>query len=112
MRKLGLPVNLTATANQLNFAPISPPWLKHLAKEFIKYNMAVHSPGDCYGKLSVLRNFSQFLIQHAPHCSVSDINRPLIVAYIGFLQERKLSVHRNNQMLIHLRTFLETCAYR
>src|SRR5437667_2957000 len=112
MRKLGLPVNLTATTNQLNFAPISPPWLKHLAKMFMKYNIAVRSPGDCYDKLTVIRNFSQFLTRYAPQCSVSDIDRTLIVAYISFLQERKLSVRWRNQTLIRLRVFLETCAYR
>ena len=112
MRKMGLAVNLTTSNFRLNFAPISQPWLKHLAKEFMQYNVAVHSPGDCSEKLIVIRGFSQFLTQYAPHCHASDIDRALIVTYISFLQERKLSVTRRNKILVHLRVFLETCARR
>ncbi len=112
MRKMGLPVNLTASSFLLNFAPISQPWLKHLAKEFIKYNVAVRSPGDCCIKLGVICDFSRFLTQHAPQCYAWDIDRTLIITYISFLQERKLSVTWRNKSLVHLRVFLETCAHR
>lgn len=111
MRKMGLQVDLTVSHFQLNFAPISQPWLKHLAKEFLKYNAAVHSPGDCIIKLQAIRQFSRFLALHAPTCCVSDIDRALIVKYLGFLRERQLSIKRRNRTLTHLRTFLETCVY-
>ncbi len=109
MRKMGLPVNLTVSQFRLNFAPISQLWLKHLAKEFMKYNAAVHSPGDCMIKLQALREFSRFLARHAPTCCASDIDRALIVKYLGFLRERQLSVVWCNRAITHLRTFLETC---
>ena len=111
MRKMGLPVDLTVSQFRLNFAPISQPWLKHLAKEFLKYNTAVHSPGDCMIKLQALREFSRFLALHAPTCCASDIDRALIVKYLGFLRERQLSIKWCNRTLTHLRTFLETCIY-
>ena len=111
LRKMGVSVDLTLSHFQLNFAPISQPWLKRLAKEFVKYNVAVHSPGDCMVKLQAIRQFSRFLALHAPNCCASDIDRDLIVKYLGFLRERQLSVKWCNRTLTHLRTFLETCVY-
>jgi integrase/recombinase XerD len=111
MRKMGLQVDLTVSNFQLNFAPISQPWLKCLAKEYLKYNAAVHSPGDCMIKLQAIREFSRFLALHAPKCGVSDIDRALIVEYLGYLRERQLSIKWCNRTLTHLRTFLETCVY-
>jgi integrase len=111
MRKMGVPVDLTISQLQLNFAPISQSWLKHLAKEFMKYNIAVHSPGDCTIKLQAIRQFSRFLALHAPTCCASDVDRTLIVKYLGFLRERQLSIKWCNRTLTHLRTFFETCIY-
>jgi hypothetical protein len=65
LRRLGLSVNLTQTNYLLNFTAISQPWLRHLAKEFMKYNMAIHSPGDCFQKLVGIRHFSRFLTHYA-----------------------------------------------
>jgi hypothetical protein len=48
----------------------------------------------------------------AAFITCSDIDRTLIVAYIGSLQERKLSGVWRNKTLGNPRTFLETCAYR
>ncbi len=111
LRKMGIPVDLTLSYFQLNFEPISQPWLKHLAKEFMKYNVAVHSQGACMIKLQAIRQFSRFLALHAPTCCASDIDRDLIVKYLGFLRERQLSIKWRNRTLTHLRTFLETCVY-
>lgn len=111
MRKMGVAVDLTISQLRLNFAPISQSWLKHLAKEFMKYNIAVHSPGDCTIKLQAIRQFSRFLALHAPTCRASDINRTLIVQYLGFSRERQLSIKWSNRTLTHLRTFFETCIY-
>ena len=112
IRKLGLPVNLTVSNYRLDFVPIAQLWLKHLAKMFIKYNVAVRSTSDCFVKLGAINNFSRFLTQYAPHCHASDIDRALIVTYISFLQERKFSPMRRNTLLVHLRMFLETCVHR
>jgi integrase len=111
MRKMGLQVDLTVSQFRLNFAPISQLWLKHLAKEYLKYNAAIHSPGDCMIKLQAIREFSRFLALHFPTCCASDIDRALIVKYLGFLRERQRSIKWCNRTLTHLRTFLETCIY-
>jgi integrase/recombinase XerD len=111
LRILGLAVNPTQTQHLLNFTLISQPWLRQLAKEFMRYNMAVHSPGDCVAKLQTLRIFSQFLTRHHPRCSMHTINRALIVAFISYVQQLKGGVGWKNHVLVNLRTILETCAY-
>jgi len=111
MRRLGLSVNLTQTNYLLNFTAISQPWLRHLAKEFMKYNMAIHSPGDCFQKLVGIRHFSRFLTHYAPHCRAQDIDRALVVTYISALVDQNTKAGRRNKLLVQLRVFLETCAY-
>jgi integrase/recombinase XerD len=112
MRKLGLPVNQTRSHYTLNFAPITQPWLRALTKEFMKYNMAVRSPGSCFTSLAAVREFSLFLAHDLPHAQASDIDRALVLKYLHFLQMQKHTVARRNSLLKSLRTFLETCAYR
>jgi integrase len=113
MRKLGLVVNPTGTNFHLNFTSIEQPWLRALAKDFMKYHMAVRSPNDCCGKLGAIRAFSQFLTQYAPHCQLAEIDRSLILAYLHFLQvQTHKGPSRRNGLLIGLRVFLETCAHR
>jgi integrase/recombinase XerD len=111
LRKMGLDVNLTATQFILNFTAITQSWLQNLAKEFMKYNVATHSTGDCSGKLVAIRDFSRFLARAFPRCRVSDIDRALIIEYISALREQKPLAQRN-AILGNLRIFLETCAHR
>lgn len=113
MRKMELPLNLAKGAYWLNFTLIAQPWLRHLAKAYIKYDIAIHSPGGCSVKLDCLRNFSRFLTERDPegHLSASDIDRVLVVQYIGFLCEIKATDRRKSQLLRNLRIFLETSAH-
>jgi integrase len=112
MRKLGLSLNPTIAQYYLNFALIAQLWLRHLAKEFMKYRIAIYTPADCQAKMNALRAFSQFLSQSYPDCQPSDIDRPLIVTYIHFLRASQRSAIWKNQLLTNLRLFLETCAHR
>src|SRR5260370_1574468 len=111
MRKMGLAVNLVGGVHWLNFTYIIQPWLRHLAKEYMKYNIAVNSPGDCLLKLRCVRKFSEFLTDRDPkgQISASDIDRALIVKYIGFLRESKIGDRWRLSLLSKLRIFLETC---
>jgi integrase/recombinase XerD len=112
MQKMGLAVNLAGRKHLLNFTYIAQPWLRCLAKEYIKYNMALNSPGDCSAKLQSIRKFSEFLTERAPETALSatNIDRGLIVQYIEFLASRKISDTSRLHLLSGLRTFLETCA--
>jgi len=112
LRKLGVSLNLSQAMYFLNFTGITQPWLCELAKSYFKYNLAIHSVGDCSTKLTALRQFSQFLVATAPQAEVADINRALIVQYLHFLQEQHLVAGTRNNYITTLRTFLEMCAYR
>lgn len=112
MRKLGLSINPTVTAYYLNFTPISQPWLRRLAKAFMRYRIAVYSPADCLTKMNAIRAFSGFLARYVPACQPADINRALIETYMGAVREGGKSVIWRNQLLSNLRVFLETCAHR
>jgi integrase len=111
LRKLGLAVNLTGSNFHLNFTSILQPWLRDITKEFMKYNMAIHSAGDCFSKIGAVRAFSHFLAHHAPHCQVSDIDRSLILAYLHEVRTQ-VGPARYNGLLYRLHVFLETCAHR
>ncbi len=112
MRKLGVAVQLTGTHFYLNFTAIQQPWLRCLAKDYLKYNLAIRSTGDCSRKLGAIRDFSRFLSDYAPGTQVSDIDRSLILAYLHALQVQKKTVHRRNQLLIQLRIFFDVYAHR
>lgn len=112
LRKMGLEVNMASTAHRLNFTRISQPWLRDLAKEYMRYNIAVHSPGDCIGKLGAINAFSSFLAQKYPLLGPSSLNRSLIVEYIAYLHDRQISDSWECHALVALRTLLEVSAYR
>jgi integrase/recombinase XerD len=112
MRKLGVSVHLTGTHFYLNFTAIEQSWLRQLAKDYLKYNLAIRSTGDCMRKLGAIRDFSRFLSEYAPGARMTDIDRSLMGAYLHALQVQKKTVHRRNQLLIQLRMFFEVCAHR
>jgi integrase/recombinase XerD len=112
LRKLGGAVQLTGTHFYLNFTAIEQPWLRQLAKDYLKYNLAIRSPGDSAMKLGAIRDFSHFLSDYAPGTQMSAIDRSLMVAYLHALQVQKKAVHRRNQLLIQLRIFFDVCAHR
>ena len=111
LSKLGLAVNPSRPEHLLNFTSIAQPWLRQLAKVFMQYNMAVRSPADCLAKLQMLREFSRFLTAESRALGIAEMNRSLIVAFVGYLKAQGKTSHRIMIILIHLRAFLEGCAY-
>jgi integrase len=111
LSKLGLTVNPSKPSRMLNFRSIAQPWLRQLAKRFMTYNMSVRSPADCLAKLQMIREFSRFLEASHPALGITEINRPLIVSFISYLKAQEKTSHRIMILLVHLRAFLEGCAY-
>jgi integrase/recombinase XerD len=112
LRKLNLPLNLSQSSFYLNFTLISQPWLRALAKTYMKYNIAIYSAGDCKSKLTVINCFSRFLAVSAPQAQAKDIDQMVILNFSRFLQEQHFSARGRLQYLIRLRTVFETCAHR
>jgi hypothetical protein len=112
LHEMGLAVNLVRGKRYLNFTLISQAWLRQLAKKFMEYRINKFSPGYCINILSSLSIFSHFLEAHAPDASISNINRSLIIEYIGFFRIKDLANVSRANLLIDLRIFLETCAHQ
>ena len=112
LRRLGLAVNLTRGQYILNFTLISQLWLRDLSKSYMKYAVAVRSPGDCLSKLQAIRSFSQFLAQHYPAACIQDIDRPMLVKFISFLRTCDVSDHWRKLVLVNLRVIFEICAHQ
>ena len=112
LRKLSIPLNLSTCLHRLNFTVLSQPWLRSLAKHYLKYNLTIHSASDCANKLSAIRQFSHFLAQEAPQTPGTNLDRALILRYLSYLQEQKLAVAVRHRYLVNLRTFLETCVHQ
>lgn len=112
LREMGLAVNLVRGKRYLDFTLISQPWLRQLVKKFMEYRITKFSHGYCIQMLKALGKFSQFLETYAPDASNSDINRSLIIEYIGFLRTKDLKSKSRAELLIELRVFLETCAHQ
>lgn len=111
MRVMKVALNQTATGYLLNFTVLSQLWLREMAKSFMEYNLAIHSPSDCISKLTTLRTFSQFLAQFHPYGSIEDMDRGLMVEYIRYVQNLDLAPSTKLHRILQLRIFLETCAY-
>jgi hypothetical protein len=109
--KLGLAINPSRPEPLLNFTLIAQPWLRQFTKVFMKYNVSVRSPGDCLAKMQTLHEFSRFLTAHHPTIGIAEINRALIVSFLSYLKAQGKTSHRIMILLIHLRAFLEGCAY-
>src|SRR5258708_5430990 len=112
LHKMGLEVNMASTAHRVNFTRIPQPWLRDLAKEYMRYNIAVHSAGDCIGKMTAVNAFPSFLAQKHPQLGIAEMDRTLIVEYIGYLRDRQVSASWATHALVSLRTILEISAYR
>ena len=112
LRKLGYAVTQSKMTYLLNFASITQPWLRSLAKDFIKYNLTLHGTDDCRQKIISLRRFSQFLDKQAPTVQSWQIDRALIVKYISYLGTTGDSTQARHRALVQLRLFLEVSAHQ
>ena len=108
-RKLGIPLNRSATAYKLNFTGLLQPWFRQAAKQFMRYNLSIHSAADSRAKLSALTHFSQFLAQQHPLLEAAMVDRALVVEYLGYLSSRGLAAGTRRHCLVNLRTFFDVC---
>jgi integrase len=109
-RKLGMQLNRSKSDYKLNFTHLVQPWLRQAAKQYIRYNISIHSRSDCKDKLCVLNHFSLFLVKHYPQIEASAIDRRLIVEFLGYLSSTGLVEKTRKLYLLSLRTFFDLCA--
>ena len=113
LRKMNVLLNPTLSPPKLNFTSITQPWLREIAKEFMKYNVAVHTQGDCSAKLNALTAFSRFLAQENTEVArAAQIDRALMLRYLSYLRDSGKAAAWRRCCLSNLRVVLETCAHR
>ncbi len=111
MRRLGLTLNPSVQANLLNFTPVNPPWLRRLAKEFLRYNLAVYTPGDSLNKLRVFGLFGRFSAGEPRLRGVADLDRRAVTDFIGWMVAEGYDDRYRRNALVMLRTIFTACAH-
>lgn len=111
LRKLGFTDKYVAASHQhlLSFTELKGTWLYLAAKQYIKYKLPLVSPTTCHHKLLSLRKLYGFLSQNYPNIEPLEINRSLIVEYLGYLATLDISSWYRHSLIANLRDFLELC---
>ncbi len=111
MKALGLKVNPTVGTRYLSFIEIAPLGLRQLVQAFMRYNIAVHTPGDCFNKLQVCKVFARYMmtrhdLQHAGY-----IDRAIVIDFMRWLCEQQFPDQYRGRILRTLRTVFKACAH-
>lgn len=111
LRKLGFTDEYVSSSHQhlLNFTELKRSWLYLAAKHYIKYKLPLVSPSTCSHKLLSIRKFYEFLSESHPNIRPSEINRSLIIEYLGYVAALNIGSHYRHRVLADLRDFLELC---
>lgn len=111
LRKLGFTDKYVSSSHQhlLNFTELKRSWLYLVAKHYIKYKLPLVSPSTCSHKLLSLRKFYDFLSESHPNIRPSEINRSLVVEYLGYVAALSIGSHYRHRVIADLRDFLELC---
>lgn len=105
--ELGLKVPLYLKEENLHFSRIHQDWFKKLVKKFVIV-MAINKPYMTLRQYIVyFRLFSRFLTEEHPITDLSTINRSVIIDYLQFLNNKRLSYSYKNTALSSLNKFLE-----
>lgn len=107
---LGIPPLQTTGGRSFNFSTIEPLWLRRAAKQYIRYSLATLRPGSALARLTSLKSFARFLNQYHPQLQPEDIDRALVVEYLGFLSRRKLANGSRAMAIGGLKSFLQLSA--
>ncbi|GJD19298.1 tyrosine-type recombinase/integrase [Rivularia sp. IAM M-261] len=90
-----------------DFSDLKSSWLYLPVKKFIKYKLPLIALGTCNHKLLSLKVFNKFLSMHYPAIKASEINRQVIVDYLGYLMGIYANNEYHHRFISDLRDFLE-----
>ena len=106
---LGLKVIKTSTITKINFTKIHQPWLKELAKNFVKFTSATRALGTISNYVDSIKSFSNFLSEYHPEITeIEQINRNLILEYISHLKTKNLAINTLRGHIGNFKVFLDT----
>lgn len=110
VRKMGVTLSPADVSYTLSFTNILQPWLRQVAKQYIRYRLTIHSVSSCLWILNTLNHFSAFLESLQRPISPPDIDRTLVTEFFGYLASVQPKPKARQQIITQLRMFLETCA--
>ena len=108
-RDLGLRVSEYNRQSKLVFVRIQQDWLKVVAKKFIRYMAATKEMGTLQNYISDFNSFSKFIGENYFGASPK-LSRDLIIAYIEYLNKKRLVASCKSHRLSSLNTLFETAA--
>jgi len=108
--KLGARVNQHRKETKILFIYIQQEWLKDYTKKFIKYKAINRQHRTLQDYMTTLNLFSRFIDTYPITVTEKDINRKLIVDFLGFIEFQKLAAATKNKRLSNLKLFFETSA--
>lgn len=108
-RRMGAATNLVRSDYSLSFVKITQPWLRTAAKHFIRHTIVTTSYRNAKGRLGALKPFSAYLALVRPGGTPQALDRPLIVAYLGYIRTLGVATATIGVWLVALRSFFELC---
>lgn len=76
----------------------------------MRYRLSTKAFGTCKGSLRAVNSFSAFLFERYSFIKSTDINRQLILEYLGYLLTNNKGKDVRIIEIVYLRIFLELCA--
>ncbi|MEC4817987.1 MAG: tyrosine-type recombinase/integrase [Scytonema sp. PMC 1069.18] len=104
---LGFPPLPHSQYKKLIFHNIKQDWLKEFVKQFILYQGTSKEFGTLRAYISSFNVFSKFLDLQYPSVTIEDVNRPLILDYLKYLNNRKsqtVKIHRLSTLNLFFKT--------
>ena len=109
VRNLGISPPPGERRYTLNFQTILLPWLKDATKQFIRHTLTTLTYSSALDRLTNIKEFGKFLATHHLGIEATELNRQLIVEYLGWTLSKGLANHTRGRRLSTLRTFFELC---
>lgn len=102
---VGLKPDCTHSVYLLPFTKITTPWLKTVAKRFVRLQATTRSFSTCRGYLRSFAHLDDYLQTLHEFVPPSKFNRSFIVGFIHYLAKRNLNPMTRGITLLNLRTF-------
>jgi integrase/recombinase XerD len=91
----------------LNFSAIEQDWFKLAAKNFIKYTLSISAPSHTLVIIHALNQLSSYLRMNYPNIMPSEINRAVLINFLGSLSRYATNTKRG--VISSIRKFFDTC---
>jgi integrase/recombinase XerD len=108
-RALGIPHRVGSFDYSLNFTSIGQEWLLPTVKQYIRFNLTILSHTSTSQKLLAIKRFSRYLARSYPQIGVQEIDRSVIISFLGYLSSLGLSASTKSKNISAIKGFFEFC---